>query len=67
MTAGSRLPSASDLDPDTLAAAIDAPCHHIHAVPARAMRENNIASEAANAPLRRGFSRCSSASPSSGS
>ena len=29
MTAGSRLPSASDLDPDTLAAAIDAPCHHI--------------------------------------
>ena len=29
MTAGSRIPSASDLDPDTLAAAIDAPCHHI--------------------------------------
>ena len=29
MTAGSPLHSAGDLDPDTLAAAIDAPCHHI--------------------------------------
>ena len=29
MTPGSQFPSETDLDPDTLPAAIDAPCHRI--------------------------------------